>query len=113
MQQIELDKYLGKRVLLNVRDAFVEENRALLQLQNPKAKLFYARLVAVDEIGLWIENPGWKSRRDGSDFVSHRVHVLVPWVSLISIAVFPDREFPDDSPVPDSGTETIGFKPAR
>ena len=39
MQKIELDKYLGKTVLLNVPETFVVENRGLLQLQNPRAKL--------------------------------------------------------------------------
>jgi hypothetical protein len=108
MQKIELDRYVGKKVPLNVRETFAADNRPLLQLK-PGTNVFYSTLVAVDEIGLWIENAGWKCNRPGTDFVSHRIHVLVPWGVVISIAAFPDRVFPDDEPVPDSKAETIGF----
>ena len=60
----------------------------------PESEALYTKLVAVDEIGVWIENPGWKSSRDGGDWSSHRIHVLVPWGQLISIGAFPRSRVP-------------------
>ena len=106
---MELRKFVGKIVLLNLTEDFARENAPLFQ-SGPGARLLYGKIAAVDEMGVWVENDTWKSRpAHGGEPEGHRAHILVPWAVLISVATFPERTFPADQPVPDMKTHTIGF----
>ena len=109
---MDLHEYVGKMVLMNLTEAYCLDNNIMLGGGDPKARRRYARLNAVDEHGLWIENPKWTVRQtDTEEQVSHRIIFLVPWFALVSVALFPDRVFPNDRSVTDPDTQTIGFRP--
>lgn len=106
---MELDNYVGNTVLLNLTKEFSRENQPLFQ-SGPRARLLYAKVVAHDELGIWVENPAWKSRPvRGGERVSHRANILVPWRSVISVAIFPGRKFPSDGR-PEENTRVMGFR---
>jgi hypothetical protein len=94
---MELEKYIGKIVLFNVRPEFLKENRGLFQRAD-LSRHFYGRIVAVDGVGVWLDNPTWKTRPEGSDDeeMTYRMHFLVPWSNIISIGAFPDRKFSEE-----------------
>jgi hypothetical protein len=107
--ETKLKEYVSKTVLLNVAEAFARENEPLIQ-SGSTARLLYAKIVAVDGIGLWVENPSWKARpARGGDAVAHTAHILIPWGVLISVAAFPERQFSKDEPLDEKQTRVIGF----
>lgn len=73
--------------------------------------LFYAKMVEVDECGVWIENPKWETHltRDG-DPIYHKANVLIPWAFVVSIATFPDRTFDADEEIKEQNARSIGFR---
>lgn len=103
-----LEQSIGKTVFLNLQKGFAEQNRALLQLRED-AQAVYVKVVAVDGVGIWIENPKWKTQPVGGEAEVHRVHVLVPWQALISVGVFPERSFKGTLAPEASGARPIGF----
>jgi len=93
--QLHLAESVGKIILLRLAPQFVTEARDIVQT-NGEALLIYAKLVAVDAVGCWVENPSWKAigaktRKKEQD--RHLAHVLVPWRFIISVAAFPHTEF--------------------
>ena len=101
--------YVGKTVLLNVTEEFSKSNAALLQ-SHTKAKLIYARLEHVEHVGLWVENPTWKTQNAETDEMStYKVLVLIPWHSLVSVALFPERAFECDTLPNEKEAHPIGF----
>jgi len=106
-----LENYLGKTIMLNCRPEFIETNRGMIQKASD-SPLFYAKLVSVDDIGLWIENPNfevWK-KQDGNP-EHHRANILVPWNSVVSVALFPERKFLSDGEIYEKEATSIGFHP--
>lgn len=69
----------------------------------PKDGLFFCRVVAVDEAGLWIENKNFvttelsdsrgravpKKRRRPE---RHVVNILMPWRNILTVVMFADEE---------------------
>jgi hypothetical protein len=97
-----LINFIGKIVLFRVSPSFLEESRSLLQ-PHKEARSLYAKLVAVDTVGCWVENHSWQTINDKTkEKTQHNIHIFIPWNSLISIAAFPDRvfnEIPDETDV--------------
>ncbi len=69
----------------------------------PEGGLFFCRVVAVDEVGLWIENTNFittelsdskgravpkKKRRPER----HAVNVLLPWQNILTVVMFAEDE---------------------
>ena len=104
-----LEQHVGKTVLLNCRREFIDENQWLLQMPS-ESPLFYAKIVEVDQCGVWIENPKWETHetRNG-DPLYHNTNVLVPWASVVSIATFPSRTFDADEEIKEQNARSIGF----
>lgn len=108
---MNLREYIGRTVLLNLTETYSHDNQPMLGCP-AKARLFYAQLKDVDEHGLWVENPVWSTRNARSgEGSTHKILFLIPWFALVSIAIFPDRVFPQDQAVPDENIRTIGFAP--
>jgi hypothetical protein len=111
--ETKLKEYVSKTVLLNVTEAFARENEPLIQ-SGSTAQLLYAKIVAVDGMGLWVENPSWKARpARGGDAEAHTAHILIPWGVLISVAAFPERQFSKDEPLDEKQARVIGFASGR
>lgn len=109
--KVELAKYIGKKVLFNLRSEFVEENKNFFQTA-PNTHHIYGRITAVDEVGVWVENPTWKTRpKDSKEFMVHRMHFLIGWSNIISVGVFPDRKFSGEKEIEEKNISQIGFLP--
>ncbi len=108
---MEIDKYIGKAVLFNCKADFIQENQWLLQ-RHSKSPLFYAKVVAVDSMGAWVENPKLEimSEHDAEP-AFHKVNILIPWHSIVSIAIFPEREFPSHELISGQESTPLGFQP--
>jgi hypothetical protein len=91
-----LSDYVGKTILLNVAPHFQKATAYLLQTHR-KAELLYVNLSAVDQLGLWVHNPEWitKDVVTGQE-KSYKSLIMVPWHSILSVAVFPERKFEND-----------------
>lgn len=95
--QLHLAESVGKIILLRLAPQFVTEAREVIQPNaNGEALLIYAKLIAVDAVGCWVENPSWKAigaktRKKEPD--RHLAHVLLPWRFIVSVAAFPHTEF--------------------
>lgn len=55
-----LKNFVGKLILFKVSKQFLIDARWLLQ-PNEDTQTLYGRLIAVDGIGIWIENPTWRT----------------------------------------------------
>lgn len=102
-----LSSFIGKVILFRVLPQFLQEARSIIQPHNP-APLLYGKLLAIDGIGCWVENPSWSATDTKTQTTeSYLAHILIPWTSIISAAAFPDRGFPG---VPESEDgSSIGF----
>jgi hypothetical protein len=69
--------------------------------------VFTAKVTAVNELGIWIENPAWESipGDDEEEPQVHRIEILLRWDRIRSIVFFPDVEELEDSRV-----TRIGFR---
>jgi hypothetical protein len=103
-----LDKFIDKNVIVNVQREFVQANPGFFQHRG-SAKLFYMRLRAVDELGLWVENRDWKTTPVGGKEEEHRLVFQIPFGAVLSVGAFPDRKFTDDRQEEDSSDQKIGF----
>lgn len=102
-----LISFIGKVVLFRVSPSFLEDCRSLLQ-PHKEARSLYARLVAVDAVGCWVENRTWRTIDDKTKESSqHNIHILIPWNSLVSVSAFPNRAFDTDPDEED--VRSIGF----
>jgi hypothetical protein len=73
--KMELNKYIGKKVLFNLRPEFVEKNVNFFQ-NAARTHLMYGRVMGVDQVGVWVENPQWKTRPVGSnEDVIHKMRI--------------------------------------
>jgi hypothetical protein len=107
---MHLEQYIGKVILINMRQGFAKDNSMLLQA-DPQTNYMYVKLTAFDNIGLWVENPEWKTKIvKTSQEEKHLIHVLIPWNIVISIATFPNRDFPQNEPVVEEVIKRIGFQ---
>lgn len=105
---MEIQKNIGKTLLLRVEEEFIKKTEHLLEAHTG---LFYARLVATDEMGIWVENPYWETNMQGKQESSYfKIHVLIPWNQLISVGMFPDGEFSEDEASWNTNVSKIGFK---
>ena len=104
-----LENYVDKVVLLHINDDFVAANPAFFQR---KAALFYARLRGLDELGIWIENPDWRTHPVGRSPEVHKLHFWIPWRAVVSIGAFPERVFTSDFGADEdaAGATAVGFK---
>jgi hypothetical protein len=106
-----MDSYLssvvGKILLFKVTGQFIEQAQSLIQT-NGSAQLLYGKLIAVDAVGCWVENPRWSAIEARTNEKNlYMAHVLIPWHAFVSAAVFPDRTF---AGVPDErDAQGIGF----
>lgn len=102
-----LSGFVGKVILFRLNHQFLMDALSIIQPHNT-AQLLYGKLLAVDAIGCWVENKEWAATDMQTTVTeSYLAHVLVPWSSIISAAVFPERAF---SGVPDSEEgPKIGF----
>jgi len=90
-------QYVGKVVLLRVSQQFIDMASCFIQANNKSAQLLYARLEAVDHLGAWVENRLWKTADQATGEISeYKVFFLVPWQYIVSVALFPEREFSND-----------------
>ena len=109
-----LDKQIDKTLLLNLQRTFVEANPGFFQdtargSGAPAAgKMIYARLRAVDEMGLWVENRSWKTAPAGGKQEEHVLIFQIPFSALLSVGTFPKRVFVDGREE-DSSDQRIGF----
>lgn len=102
-----LSQFIGKVILFRCTKQFVDDALSLLQPQDI-ASLLYAKLIAIDAIGCWIENPSWRTIDSKTKEEScYLAHTLIPWHALVSASVFPERFF-DGIPDEDGG-KSIGF----
>lgn len=105
-----IEKYVGKTVLLNIREEFASNNGSLIQ-SAVNTKLFYAKVVDFDSYGLWVENPNWSVfPKDGGPSKSYKIHFVIPWNQIISVATFPDRVFDSSGISNEKGISFIGFE---
>jgi hypothetical protein len=108
-----LEKHFGNTVLLNCRSEFLDENQWLLQMPS-ESPLFYAKIVEVDQLGIWIENPKWETHKTRhGDPQYYKTNVLLPWASVVSIATFPERRFDGDEEIMEQKARSIGFHHMR
>ncbi|HUX08480.1 MAG TPA: hypothetical protein VMX35_14355 [Acidobacteriota bacterium] len=88
---------LGQKAYFKIR------NQEELTFFGIKEAQFYARVVGVDNFGVWIENPKWefvRVRDDAGEIIPpekrkmevHRTHVLLFWGTIVSIMTCPGRE---------------------
>lgn len=100
---------VGKIILIKLTDDFLRNAKIFIQPGQSDVKLFYARLSAVDQFGVWIANNNWKTKPiKESQMQTHKAMILIPWHSIESLAAFPERVF--DSPSINSIKESgIGF----
>lgn len=103
-----LDKFIDKVVIVNVSREFVEANPGFFQHRGT-AKLFYVRLRAVDEMGLWVENKDWKTSPVGGPQEEHRLVFQLPFGAVVSVGAFPDRTFTGDRQEENTSEQKIGF----
>jgi hypothetical protein len=59
-----------------------------------------AKVIAVDELGLWLENNAWKLEQEDGSFKSHTLQYLVLWRYVLSVGTFPDDTLALDNPPP-------------
>ena len=109
-----MDSYLsgftGKIVLFKVTSQFIKQAQSLIQ-PNGNSQLLYGKLIAVDAIGCWVENPRWSTTDTRTDEKSVYVaHILLPWHAFISAVVFPNRAF--DGVPDETVARGIGFHAA-
>ena len=90
---------VGTKVLIHLHRQAYE----MLSLQGVDSEKFVARVVGVDNFGMWIENPNYTSIPvfdDEGNYiapeeraeVTHRAVVLLQWPYIQTIIQFPDRE---------------------
>lgn len=102
-----LTNYINNVVLFRVSPSFLKDCQFLLQT-NKKTSLLYGMLVAVDSLGCWVANRTWQTIDAKTKEKSHHnAHFLIPWHSLISVAVFPDRTF--DVAPEEEDAHSMGF----
>ena len=103
-----IEKHVGKTVLLNIREEFASNNGSLIQ-SAVNTRLFYAKIVDLDNYGLWVENPNWSvSPTNGGPSNSYKINFVIPWHQIISMALFPDRAFESDEIPEEKGISFIG-----
>jgi hypothetical protein len=106
-----MEKYVGKTVLLNITEEFASKNDIIIQ-SAVNTRFFYAKVVDVDNYGLWVENPNWTvSPKDGGPSKSYKVNFVIPWHQIISMATFPDRNFEPGKITDEKGISFIGSEP--
>ena len=94
---VEIDRLINDKVMivLNNHDGL---NKIGITENN-----FYAKIVGFDRIGLWIENPEFKTTRvrdDNGNIIppeqrnqeTYNANVLIPWGNIRSLVHFPERE---------------------
>ncbi|GAB6140264.1 hypothetical protein JCM14076_09930 [Methylosoma difficile] len=102
-----LINYINKVVLFRVEPDFVKDCLSLLQTHET-ARGIYGLLVAVDSLGCWVANEKWETINAKTNIKSqHNTHILIPWRSLVSVAVFPERVF--DGFAEEKDARSIGF----
>ena len=103
-----IEKHVGKTVLLNITEEFASNNSSIIQ-SAVSTRLFYAKVVDVDNYGLWVENPNWAVfPKDGSPSKSYKINFVIPWQQIISMATFPDRVFESGEIPEEKGISFIG-----
>lgn len=105
-----VEKFLNKSAILNCNKKFIDENQWLIQ-PTGESTLFYAKIVAYDEVGVWVENPKWETK-DAKTMEDqfYKINILIPWSNIISIGVFPDRSFLPDEEIDEKNISSIGFR---
>lgn len=94
---VEIDKLIHDKIMI------VLNNYDGLGKIGIKEANFYAKIVGYDRIGLWIENPEFKTTRvrdDEGNIIPpeyrkqevYNANILIPWNNIKSIVHFPDRE---------------------
>jgi endo-1,4-beta-D-glucanase Y len=85
---MHLEKHIGKVIMINMRQGFAKDNSMLLQT-DPQTNYMYAKLTAFDTIGLWIENPEWKTTpvKTGQE-EKHLVQILIPYFNSLEFCCF-------------------------
>ncbi len=89
----------GAKVLLRVNPDALK----LIGVQGIDEPSFYARIVGVDQLGLWVEHPNFCSipafTEDGEYIppekrrkVCYKAYVLILWQFITSVVFFPERE---------------------
>ncbi len=96
-KMVEIDRLINDKVMivLNNHDGL---NKIGISENN-----FYAKIVGFDRVGLWIENPEFKTTRvrdDDGNIIpveqrnqeTYSAHVLIPWNNIRSLVHFPERK---------------------
>lgn len=94
---VEIDRLINDKVML------VLVNHDGLNKIGITENNFYAKIVGYDRIGLWIENPEFKTTRvrdeeghiiplEQREQETFETNVLIPWNNIRSIVHFPSRK---------------------
>jgi len=94
---IDTDSIVGQRAYFKIR------NHQEMTFFGIKEAQFHARVVGVDAVGVWIENPKWEFVRlrnedghiippDKRKTEIHLTHILLFWPTIVSIMTCPGRE---------------------
>jgi hypothetical protein len=94
---ISTQDILGQKAYFKIRN---HEEMAFFGIKEPQ---FHARVVGVDNLGVWIENPKWEFIRvrdqdgeiippDERKMEVHRTLILLFWPMIVSIMTCPGRE---------------------
>ena len=94
---VEIDRLINDKVMI------VLINHDGLNKIGITESNFYAKIVGYDRIGLWIENPEFKTTRvrdDEGHIIApekrqqeiYETNVLIPWSNIRSIVHFPNRK---------------------
>ena len=99
LTEMSIKEIEGAKVLLRVNP----EALKLIGVQGIDEPSFYARIVGVDQLGLWVEHPNFCSipayTEDGQYIppekrrkVCYKAYVLILWQYITSVVYFPERE---------------------
>ena len=88
---------LGQKAYFKIRN---HEELSFFGIKEPQ---FYARVVGVDNFGVWIENPKWefvRLRNDVGEIISpeqrkmemYKTNILLFWGTIVSVMTCPGRE---------------------
>lgn len=96
-QPVSTADVIGKKAYFKLR------NHAEMVFFGIREDQFHARVVGIDKLGVWIENPKWETvrlRDDGGEIIPpekrrrevYRTQILLLWPNIVGIMTCPGRE---------------------
>lgn len=103
---------VGNMAILNFVPGFVSDNNQLFQV-DADARLVYAKIIDIDQFGIWIENPNWQATRPDGNVVFGRIKIYVKFENIASVGCFDEAiNFGDSEDFLPKEIRKIGFSPA-